>query len=136
MAIIGRPNTGKSTFLNAFLDAKVSIISPKPQTTWRTIKGIYTESRGQIIFLDAPGMHQSEEAVNVAINDRAKRSAQEADVILHFIDSSRNIGEEDELVRIFVGTLLKPVIRVYTKSDVGLFSIPQDAIAISSIKKE
>ena len=67
VSLVGRPNVGKSTLLNSFLGSKVSIVSDKPQTTRNKIVGIYTEEKGQIIFLDNPGIHLSSNSSDTTI---------------------------------------------------------------------
>lgn len=103
VALIGRPNSGKSTFINALIDEKVSAVSSKPQTTQKTIRGIYNDIDSQIIFFDTPGIHESKEDLNIIINSQAETSLNDADVIVRFIDLSRQRGEEEEKI----GELLK-----------------------------
>jgi GTP-binding protein Era len=131
VALVGRPNAGKSSFVNELLEEKVSSISPKPQTTQRTIKAIYTNDAAQIIFLDTPGIHESREMWNNVINNQAYNSLQNADVVVRFIDSSRPLGHEDAIIEAEIQKLTKPVITVYTKKDIARTEIPADAIAIT-----
>src|SRR5438309_2271544 len=86
VALIGRPNAGKSTLLNHILGQKVSIVSPKPQTTRNRIVGILNENRGQIAFLDTPGIHKPLHRLNVRMMDHVRDALREADVLAVMID--------------------------------------------------
>ena len=100
VALIGRPNVGKSTLLNRILGAKIAIVSRKPQTTRDRIAGILTEKRGQIVFLDGPGIHRPAKALNTYMVRTAQRIAEEADVAVHVVDDrTAEVGEEETLVR-------------------------------------
>src|ERR1700686_4803414 len=79
VALVGRPNAGKSTLLNRILGQKVSIVSPKPQTTRNRIVGILNEPRGQIAFLDTPGIHKPLHKMNVRMMDQVRATFSEAD---------------------------------------------------------
>jgi len=118
VALLGRPNVGKSTLMNRILGAKVAIVTPKPQTTRNRIAGIHTEERGQIVFLDSPGIHKSHKALNTAMVRTARRIAEEADIAVHLIDD-RNIGTsgEDAMVRELLSTLSVPKLLVVNKVD-------------------
>lgn len=98
VAIVGRPNAGKSTLLNRILGEKVSIVSDKPQTTRNRIVGILNEPRGQVAFLDTPGIHRPLHKMNVRMMDHVTSSLSEADVILTMIDVSQAFGHGDEFV--------------------------------------
>jgi GTP-binding protein Era len=98
MAIVGRPNAGKSTLLNRILNHKVSIVSPKPQTTRNRIVGILNDPRGQIAFLDTPGIHRPLHKMNVRMMEHVRASLSEADVVAVMIDCSQPFGHGDEFV--------------------------------------
>ncbi|HKO55519.1 MAG TPA: GTPase Era [Thermoanaerobaculia bacterium] len=98
VAIVGRPNAGKSTLLNRILGQKVSIVSNKPQTTRNRIVGILNEERGQIAFLDTPGIHKPLHKLNVRMMDHVRSSLSEADVIALIVDASEPFGKGDEYV--------------------------------------
>lgn len=125
VAILGRPNAGKSTFINALIGEKVSAISPRPQTTQRSVTAIYTDvdKELQIIFLDTPGIHEVEKSekttpnINERINAEAFASLREADVVLRLIDPTRPQGVEDERIDTVLSFINKPIIRVETKQD-------------------
>jgi len=92
VALIGRTNAGKSTFLNSIMDTKISIVSDKPQTTRRQILGIHTTARGQIVFFDSPGVHKPEYRLNQKMMKDVYNSLTDADLILYFVD----INDRDE----------------------------------------
>jgi GTP-binding protein Era len=98
VALIGRPNAGKSTILNRILGHKVSIVSAKPQTTRNRIVGILNEPRGQIAFLDTPGIHRPLHKLNVRMMDHVRTSLGEADVVALMIDASEAFGHGDQFV--------------------------------------
>lgn len=136
IAIVGRPNAGKSTLLNALIGEKVSAISHRPQTTQRSIPGIFTdEEKGiQMIFLDTPGIHnhsweqygsQKVYDINERINSEAYASLHSADVVLRLLDPTRTYGEEDERIDALLEKIGKPVIRIETKQDMENKSYPQ-----------
>jgi len=98
VAFVGRPNAGKSTLLNRLLGHKVSIVSPKPQTTRNRIVGILNDPRGQIAILDTPGIHKPLHKLNVRMMDHVRSSLGEADVVALLVDSSEAFGHGDEYV--------------------------------------
>lgn len=95
VAILGRPNVGKSTFLNAILSKKVSIVSPKPQTTRDNILGILTEKDYQMVFIDTPGLFEGEGALDRFMNKEARSSLADADVVLYIIAADSKDNETD-----------------------------------------
>lgn len=96
VAIIGRPNVGKSTLLNTILQTKISIVTNKSQTTRNNIKGIYTEKDSQIVFVDTPGIHKSHFKLGDEMNNMALNSFKDVDAILYIVDSSKDFDELDE----------------------------------------
>jgi GTPase len=98
VALVGRPNAGKSTLLNRILGQKVSIVSPKPQTTRNRIVGILNDPRGQIAFLDTPGIHRPLHRLNVRMMDHVRSSLSEADVIALIVDAVEPFGKGDQYV--------------------------------------
>ncbi len=95
VSLIGRPSSGKSTFVNRVCGGKVSIVSPVPQTTRNRIRGIHTESRGQLVFVDTPGFHLSERRMNLHLKEVALNAVKEVDLVLYLVDVSRPVGEEE-----------------------------------------
>jgi len=98
VAVIGRPNVGKSTLVNRLLEQKLSIVSPRPQTTWHRILGIKNLPQAQLLFLDTPGLHRSEAAFNQSLNRAARKAIADADIVLWMIDASRPDDPDDQLV--------------------------------------
>ena len=95
VAILGRPNVGKSTLLNAMLSKKVSIVSPKAQTTRDAVLGIYEDSESQIVFVDTPGIHHGDKKLDSHMRREAFGSARDVDAILYLIDASAPSLDED-----------------------------------------
>ena len=123
-ALIGRPNVGKSTLLNRMLGEKVSIVSPKPQTTRTRILGVLTKESGQVAFLDTPGIHQAKGALNKFMVDAALNAAEESDLVLFLVeteglkeDTELHISPGNRAVLERLKTFGKPVILVLTKID-------------------
>ena len=148
VAIVGRPNAGKSTLLNALIGEKVSAISHRPQTTQRSIPGILTdEEKGiQIIFLDTPGIHHhggeqfgSQKAfeINERINSEAFSSLWKADIIIRLLDPTRTYGDEDIRIDEILSRVEKPILRIETKQDMENKSYPQKNVdlRIDSVAK-
>lgn len=98
VALIGRPNVGKSTLLNALLGEKLAIVSPKPQTTRHRILGVLHRPDAQVMFLDSPGFHEPQHALGRQMMEAAKAVLEEADVIVVLIDAQRGITHDDERV--------------------------------------
>lgn len=117
VALVGRPNVGKSTLLNKLLEEKISITSRKPQTTRHKILGVKTEGNTQIIYVDTPGMHIHEpHALNRSMNKASKTALRDADVVVLIVENFR-WTEEDEMVFNWVLKIKKPVILVINKID-------------------
>lgn len=117
VAIVWRPNVGKSTFINALIWEKVSITSNIPQTTRKRVLAIYNDENSQIIFFDTPGIHQNEKSFNKEINKEALKSLREAEVVLYFIDSSRPYWEEEKEIEKILEFVQTPILTIYTKID-------------------
>ncbi len=138
VAIVGRPNVWKSTFINSLIWEKVSITSNIPQTTRKRVLAIYNDSESQIIFFDTPWIHKNEKSFNEQINKQALVSMREADLVLYFIDSSRESGEEEVQIEKFLEFVNSPIIKVYTKLDLpSKIQIPldNDCVRIASLEK-
>ena len=95
VALIGRPNVGKSTFINNVLKQKISIISPKPQTTRNKVQGIYTTSKEQIIFIDTPGIHKAHHELGSFMNKESLSTLGDADLVLYIVDGNEAFGTGD-----------------------------------------
>ena len=99
VAIVGRPNVGKSTLVNAILGRKISIVTPKPQTTRHRILGVYTTNHSQIIFIDTPGLHRSAtKTINRMMNRIAASALSEADLILFVSEATRWTAEDQDVL--------------------------------------
>lgn len=117
VAIIGRPNVGKSTLLNALMGQKISITSKKPQTTRHNLLGIKTDEDCQILFVDTPGIHQHEpRAINRYMNRSAKRALNDVDVVLFLVDRQK-FNAEDEAVSVLFKESAAAKILVINKVD-------------------
>ena len=92
VALIGRPNVGKSTLMNHIIGQKIAITSNKPQTTRNKIQTVYTDERGQIIFLDTPGIHKAKNKLGEYMVNVAERTLKDVDVILWLVEASDYIG--------------------------------------------
>ena len=139
VAVIGRPNAGKSTFLNTLIWEKISITTNVPQTTRKKVLAIYNDEESQIIFFDTPGIHKSNKKFNEEINNQAISSFRDSDLIIYFIDSSRDGWEEERYIKEIITQVNKPVLKVYTKIDLpSRINIPEgdDVVKISSTTKE
>src|SRR6476659_3055563 len=96
VSIIGRPNSGKSTFLNAVVGEKVSIVTDKPQTTRHVVRGIVTTPEGQITFLDTPGVHKPVHRMNERMMKSVRDSMADVDLIMLIVDASASFGKGEE----------------------------------------
>ncbi len=117
VALIGRPNVGKSTLMNQIIGQKIAITSNKPQTTRNRIQTVYTEERGQIIFVDTPGMHKAKNKLGDYMVNVAKQSLKEVDVILWLVEPSNYIGENEKNIISQLKNIKIPVILVINKID-------------------
>ena len=117
VSIIGRPNVGKSTLLNALLKEKIAIVTPKAQTTRNRIQGIYTTDNEQIIFIDTPGIHKAHNELGNIMNDFALKSITGIDLILYLIDVNVPLGTGDRFIIDALRESKVPTILVANKVD-------------------
>ena len=116
-AIVGRPNVGKSTLLNALVGTKVAIVSPKPQTTRTRILGIRTLPEAQVVFLDTPGIHAARSLLNRRMVDVARQTVTDADVVLLVVDPTAGLGHGDRELAATLAGGRATVISVLSKRD-------------------
>ena len=130
VAVIGRANAGKSTLINVMVGEKVSIVSPKPQTTRDRILGVLTEDDYQIVFVDTPGIYKAHNALTDMMMRTTETSARSVDFILYVLDGHDGIGEEDfELIRKYKALNI-PMAVAYTKIDI----MPKENIPLDMAK--
>ena len=117
IGIVGRPNVGKSTLLNAILGEKVAIISDKPQTTRNTIRGIYSDPGHQLIFIDTPGIHKPKNKLGGLMTEMATRTFNEVEVIILIVDDSLTAGPGDKYILDMLKDIKTPKILAINKID-------------------
>ncbi len=117
VTLIGRPNVGKSTLMNALIGQKIAITSHKPQTTRNRIQTVYTDQRGQIVFVDTPGIHRAKNKLGNYMVTTASRSISEVDVILWLVEPATYIGAGDRHIIEQLKKTRSPVILVINKVD-------------------
>ena len=130
VAVIGKANAGKSTLINVLVGEKVSIVSPKPQTTRDRILGVLTEEDCQIVFVDTPGLYRADNLLNSVMQKTTEDSAKDVDLILFLIDCHDGISETDKnlLAKYEKGKI--PIVAVLTKID-----IMTESLLISCLKE-
>jgi GTP-binding protein Era len=116
-AIVGRPNVGKSTLLNAIVGQKVAITTPVPQTTRHAIRAVLHREDLQVVFVDTPGLHKPRTLLGSRLNDVARSTLNEVDVVVFVVDGSAAIGRGDEFVAALVAEVATPKLAVLNKID-------------------
>ena len=119
VALIGRPNCGKSTLLNTLLGEELAVVTSLPQTTRRNLKGIYTDKDMQLVFIDTPGIHRGRYSFNRTMVEESERiiKKRDVDIVCHIVDSSRPPGEEEDLVvQLSQGSAMASLV-VFNKKD-------------------
>lgn len=117
ISIIGRPNAGKSTLMNALLNEKVAIISPKPQTTRNNIQGILTTDDTQYVFIDTPGIHKPKHELGRTLNKNAYNALKDVDLVYYMVDASIPFGSGDEFMLELLKNVKAPVFLLLNKID-------------------
>ncbi len=117
VAIVGRPNVGKSTLLNAILGQKVAIVTSTPQTTRNQIRGVLNDKRGQIVFIDTPGLHAGRDRLDKFMNQSSVGTFDTADCSIYLIDTSRRIGKEEQTMAKHLKNVKLPIILALNKVD-------------------
>src|SRR5262245_3737858 len=140
IAIVGRPNVGKSTLVNALLGQKIAAVSPKPQTTRKRQLGILTGDSYQLVFVDTPGMHSARYKLGEFLNQEAEESLEGVDVILWLVDASVKPMEEDKQIGLLLDRTSRRTPLVLAANKIDL--IPAEALTPrleayqASVKKE
>jgi GTP-binding protein Era len=151
VAVVGRPNVGKSTLINTLLEQKIAAVSPKPQTTRRRQLGIYTQPNYQLVFVDTPGIHKAQHKLGDYMNSEAFASLNDADVVLWLLAADEDLTHEDNIIAEKLKSMRKlpPVVMALSKIDavlpemlatreqkaVELFPA-RDVLKISALKEE
>ena len=117
VSILGRPNAGKSTLMNALVGQKVAIVADKPQTTRTAIQGVMTEADAQVIFIDTPGIHRSDSSLNKRMMDAVRSSLEERDLLIFMVDGAKPFGADDEKALSILRKDGPPVILAVNKID-------------------
>ncbi len=118
VALLGRPNAGKSTLVNALLGEKVAIVSAKPQTTRQRITGVLTEERGQVVLFDLPGVHRPLHRLNAQMMNALRDTLAEVDLVVQIFDAAQAPGSGEEFVVGLLREATVPVVLVPNKMDV------------------
>ena len=117
VALVGRPNVGKSTLMNHLIGQKIAITSEKPQTTRNRIQTVYTDKRGQIIFLDTPGIHKAKNKLGQYMVNVAEDTLNEVDVIMWLVEPTTYIGAGEQHIAELLSKVKTPVILAINKID-------------------
>lgn len=133
VAIVGRPNAGKSTIINSILEAKLSIVTEKAQTTRNSVKGIYNEDGYQIVFVDTPGIHKPNHELGRTMNKEALSSTKGVDAIILVVDASRHFDEGDRFIEKNIAKDAKLFVAI---NKIDLVTLPQAQEIVSTYKNE
>lgn len=134
VAVIGKSNAGKSTLINVLVGEKVSIVSPKPQTTRDRILGVLTKEEYQIVFVDTPGLYKAHNNLSEMMMRTADTSAKGVDVILYVLDGHERVSEEDARLIAKYKKLDIPMLVAFTKTDImPSEKIPERLLALSQM---
>ena len=150
VALIGRPNVGKSTLMNHLIGQKIAITSEKAQTTRNQIRTVYTDERGQIVFEDTPGLTRAKNRLGKFMIDVAAKTIEEADVILWIVEAGGYIGASEQEIAERLEKVRKPLILAVNKVDkvkdkkaladslevYRKFASPTDLVAVSALRNE
>jgi GTPase len=130
VALVGRPNVGKSTLLNALLGQKLAIVSDKPQTTRSAVRGVLHRPRGQAVLVDTPGLHKPRTLLGQRLNDLVRGTLAEVDLVLMLVDAAAGVGAGDRFLAAEVAKVQTPKLCVVNKMDAA--SRPKMAAALQA----
>jgi GTP-binding protein Era len=125
VAVIGHPNVGKSTLVNAFVGQKIAAVSPKAQTTRRRQMGILTTEDYQIVFLDTPGMHTPHNRLGEFLNQEAEEALQQVDVILWMVDAAEGLTDEDKRIAALLAQMRRRAPLIVALNKIDLISLDE-----------
>jgi len=131
VSLIGLPNAGKSTLLNALVGRKLAIVADKPQTTRTSVQGVLTRPEAQIVFLDTPGIHKADSQLNKRLMDTVRAALEERDLLLYVADATRTVGEQDRRAIDMVQKTGTPLVLVLNKTDL----VKQKALLLPLIER-
>ena len=135
VAVVGRANAGKSTLVNALVGEKVSIVSPKPQTTRDRIYGVLTTDEYQIVFEDTPGVYKAAGLLNSRMQKTVERTARETDLILFVLDGHDGLKDDDLNLLAKYAKIGAPLIVALTKTDImQKEALPEELVAVSAVE--
>ena len=117
--LVGRPNVGKSTLMNHLIGQKIAITSDKPQTTRNRIQTVYTDERGQIIFMDTPGIHKAKNKLGDYMLMAAERTLNEVDLVLWLVEPTTFIGGGEQYIIEKLQNVKTPIFLVINKTDLA-----------------
>jgi GTP-binding protein Era len=117
VALVGRPNVGKSTLLNALLGQKLAIVSDKPQTTRSAVRGVLHRPEGQIVLVDTPGLHKPRTLLGQRLNDLVRGTLSEVDLVLQLVDAAAGVGAGDRFLAAELAKVATPKLGVVNKMD-------------------
>jgi len=124
VTLVGRSNVGKSTLLNALVGSKVAIVTPKPQTTRQPVRGILHDPRGQIVFVDTPGVFLKSDPLSARLNAFAREQLEGIEAVVYVVDPTREIGAEEEHLQKMLRRLATPIVMVVNKCDLPPEKLP------------
>lgn len=128
VVLVGRSNVGKSTLLNTLIGSKIAIVTPKPQTTRHPVRGILHDDRGQIVFVDTPGIFLGQrDPVSQRLNDIVREQLDGIDALIYVMDPTRPTGAEEQAIQTLLKASSVPIISVINKQDVSAEQRPAQA---------